>query len=40
MIFFCDRLEEAERTIGKMNPFEAGYNLGHDKIAPAIFGKK
>ena len=27
-------------TIGKVNPFEAGYNLGHDKIAPAIFGKK
>ena len=27
-------------SIGKVNPFEAGYNLGHDKIAPAIFGKK
>ena len=27
-------------TIGKVNPFEAGYDLGHDKIAPAIFGKK
>ena len=24
--------------IGKTNPFEFGYNLGHDKIAPALFG--
>lgn len=26
--------------LGGVNPFEAGYDLGHDKIAPALLGKK
>ena len=25
-------------AVGGVNPFTAGYNLGHDVIAPAIFG--